>query len=283
MSMMAAGEAPITHTFEVESTDHCETPITAYQEIAPLLEKLAALLGKTKETLCIYDPYFCAGGVKRHLGSLGFPKVYNENEDFYKTISSGRIPYYDVLLTNPPYSTTPFDHIERLMQFCKSQRKPYFILQPCYVYIKDYYKDAMVTLPNEPPVNDFYFTPSGRYTYRTPTGLRDVKAGALSTSPFVTFWFCAAWSHRDALVKWWCERGKLLCPGSTLKLSAVKIPRKFKDSNDPTRPRLRKKQREALKRRTNKALGLDPFRRTKKSKGARKFNRGDTPHRKKNK
>ena len=39
-----------------------------------------------------FSPYFCAGGVKRHLNSLGFPKVYNENEDFYKTITTGRVP-----------------------------------------------------------------------------------------------------------------------------------------------------------------------------------------------
>jgi len=38
------------------------------------------------------SPYFCAGGVKRHLNSLGFPKVYNENEDFYKVITTGRVP-----------------------------------------------------------------------------------------------------------------------------------------------------------------------------------------------
>jgi len=185
-----------------------------------------------------------------------------------------------VLLTNPPYSTKPFDHIERLMQFCKKQQKPYLILQPCYVYMKDYYKAAMIPLGNDPAPNEFLVTPSARYTYRTPTGLRDVKAGALSTSPFVTLWFCAAWNYRADLAKWWCEQGKLKCPGSKFKLSSSKLPRKYKDSHDPSRPRLRKKQREALKRRHDKALGLDPFRQTKKVKGARKFNRGDSNHRK---
>ena len=32
----------------------------------------------------IYDPYFCAGAVKRNLGHLGFKAVRNENEDCYK-------------------------------------------------------------------------------------------------------------------------------------------------------------------------------------------------------
>jgi hypothetical protein len=64
---------------------------------------------------------------------------------------------FDVLLTNPPYSTKPFDHIERLMAFCASQGKPYFILQPCYVYTKDYYKRAV-----QAPAQPFYVTPSRR-------------------------------------------------------------------------------------------------------------------------
>jgi hypothetical protein len=40
-----------------------------------------------------------------------------------------------------------------------------------------------------------------------------VKAGALSTSPFVTFWFCDAAGVLDKLVKWWCETGKDVCKG----------------------------------------------------------------------
>eukprot|EP00040_Diaphanoeca_grandis_P017730 m.92969 g.92969 ORF g.92969 m.92969 type:complete len:282 (-) comp26589_c0_seq1:74-919(-) len=273
----------IQHPFRVESTDHCETPNQAYSDIAPILEKLALLMGKTKETLKVYDPYFCAGGVKKHLNDLGFPNVYNECQDFYKIIETKSYPEFDVLLTNPPYSTKPFDHIERLMHFCQEQRKPYLILQPCYVYVKDYYKAHCIPLGDSPPVGEFYVTPSERYMYRTPTGLRDVKAGALSTSPFVTFWFCGAWAYRDDLVKWWCEDGKSESTQCRLRLTTNKLPRKFKDSNDPSRPRLRKKQREALKRRQTKASGAVSKRgATKKPprKGARKFNRGDAPHRK---
>lgn len=267
---MAAGSALIVHPFQTESTDHCESPLQSYADIAPTLEALSRALGKTKDTVQIYDPYFCAGGVKKHLNSLGFPHVYNVCEDFYQKIRDGKTPNYDILVTNPPYSTKPFDHIERLMNFCVGQGKPYMILQPCYVYIKPYYVQAL-TAP-------FYITPSMRYTYRTPTGLRDVKANALSTSPFVTFWFCEAGAHRPALLKWWCEQGAAMSPGCKFKLTAKNLPRKFKDSNDPTRPRLRKKQREAIKRRYNKALGLDPFRPQRrpkqKKKPGRSFNIG---------
>lgn len=82
----------IRHKFKTESTDHCETPAQAYTDIAPVLEHLANLLGKTKDTVQIYDPYFCAGGVKNHLGVHGFSNVYNENEDFYKVIAQKSFP-----------------------------------------------------------------------------------------------------------------------------------------------------------------------------------------------
>ena len=66
----------------------------------------AEILGKTPETLRIYDPYFCdgplgdagwavpqddsaslTGAVQRNLGELGFTQVYNRNEDFYQAAS----------------------------------------------------------------------------------------------------------------------------------------------------------------------------------------------------
>eukprot|EP00038_Savillea_parva_P001081 m.101223 g.101223 ORF g.101223 m.101223 type:complete len:123 (-) comp10380_c0_seq2:1304-1672(-) len=98
---------PISHTFEVESTDHCETPLAAYADVAPILEQMALSLGKTKETVRIYDPYFCAGGVKKHLNKLGFTHVYNENEDFYKMIASKKTPKY---VTKATDSQLPSPH-----------------------------------------------------------------------------------------------------------------------------------------------------------------------------
>jgi hypothetical protein len=56
------------------------------QDVVPLLELLAAKLNKTKAELAIYDPYYCAGAVKIHLGRLGFPNVYNECENFYERL-----------------------------------------------------------------------------------------------------------------------------------------------------------------------------------------------------
>lgn len=39
---------------------------------------------------------------------IGFSNVYNKKEDFYKVIENNRVPEYDILITNPPYSE---DHV----------------------------------------------------------------------------------------------------------------------------------------------------------------------------
>jgi hypothetical protein len=108
----------------------------------------AERLGKPREDLLIYDPYYCAGGVANHLAEEGFTNVYNRNEDFYAVVSSGRVPpvamhsasallrakhrsnqhariQHDVVVTNPPYSV---DHVERLLCFLASDKKPFLLL-----------------------------------------------------------------------------------------------------------------------------------------------------------
>ncbi|GAX73315.1 hypothetical protein CEUSTIGMA_g769.t1 [Chlamydomonas eustigma] len=103
------------HVFTViDDRDHAETPLEAYRDLEPILFRLATLLGKTKNTLKIYDPYYCAGAVKRNLALLGFTDVYNKNEDFYEVQASNSCPVFDVLITNPPFSG---DHMERVVQF----------------------------------------------------------------------------------------------------------------------------------------------------------------------
>jgi hypothetical protein len=61
-------------------------------------------------------------------------------------------------VTNPPYSSRPIDHIERLMTFCQQQRKPFLILQPIYVYTKSCFQPLM----EDPALKLFFFTPSER-------------------------------------------------------------------------------------------------------------------------
>lgn len=90
-----------SYPFEVNPDDHCETSLEAYSHIAPVLEVLAANLGKKKEQLSIFDPFYCAGGMKAHLAHLGFCTVYNEKEDFYCVAENQRIPHHDILVSNP--------------------------------------------------------------------------------------------------------------------------------------------------------------------------------------
>ena len=56
-----------------------------------MLELYASKIGKTRGTLGIYDPYYCAGGMLQHLARLGFTNVHNTNQDCYKVQS--KLPF----------------------------------------------------------------------------------------------------------------------------------------------------------------------------------------------
>ena len=129
-SVAAAAALKINHPFQPDKADHCETSLQAYEDITPFLDLVALRLGKSRQTLSIFDPYFCAGTMKKLLKSLGFHTVYNECEDFYGLLREGRVPPHDVLVTNPPYSEI---HIQRLLLFCRGHDKAYFLLLPDFV------------------------------------------------------------------------------------------------------------------------------------------------------
>ncbi|CAN0209324.1 unnamed protein product, partial [Laminaria digitata] len=144
----------------LQECDHCETSELAYAHIAPLLSALAVELGKTPEELVIYDPYFCQGSTVRRLASLGFPRVYNRNEDFYEAVKSGTVPDYDVLVTNPPFSG---EHVPKILSFCARQgAKPWLLLMPNYVYLKDYYEPSLRSGSSRGATFPFYLTPPKR-------------------------------------------------------------------------------------------------------------------------
>jgi hypothetical protein len=129
------------HAFTVsDPRDHAETPLAAYEHLEPLLFKLCGALGKSKASLVIYDPFYCAGSMAQHLHSLGFLTVINRNEDCYAAWAEGRTPEYDVLVTNPPFSG---DHIPKTLAFAASSGKPWAILIPEFCARKAYYKPAL--------------------------------------------------------------------------------------------------------------------------------------------
>lgn len=169
-----------SYPYPVEADDHCETPLEAYKDILPLLSSLARHNQKTLADLLVYDPYFCEGSMVERLNSLGVEKVYNKKEDFYAILASRSTPPHDVLITNPPYSQ---DHMERLFRYVSSSSKPYCLLLPNYVYMKDY-------VFRSPHISKLFFlVPTTRYLYTTPKGRRQQKSGKF-TSPFPSFWYC---------------------------------------------------------------------------------------------
>ena len=181
-------ESLSSHQFQADPDDHCETSPSAYAHVEPLLSRLAKKMHKPASDLKIYDPYYCAGAVKRHLGELGFPKVHNEPDDFYQVIAHKKIPTHDVIVTNPPYSG---NHFEKLLDFLKENGKPFLLLLPQHFGQNICYANADWLQGNV-----FYVTPPERYHYWTPEGLRpSQKRGHCNlvlgnrNSPFPSFWF----------------------------------------------------------------------------------------------
>lgn len=209
------------HSFEADEADHCETPRRAYQDIVPVLDQIAASCGKTRRDLIIYDPYYCDGGIKEKMKSLGCHNVINENRDFYHDISENTIPKHDVVVTNPPYSG---DHMGKMLQFVSNNRGkgtakgnnqssciPFLLLLPHYVYTKPYFQeyfqsDARGTISdnsnkvgNEQQLKElFYLVPKNnhRYSYEPPSwvshesGSTALGRGKTVTAPFPSFWYC---------------------------------------------------------------------------------------------
>ena len=240
-------QAQPKHTFETDKDDHCETSEEAYHDIFVFLCRIASILKKTPKDLAIYDPYYCNGAVVKHLASRGFGNVYNKNEDFYRVIAEGRVPDYDVCVTNPPYSG---DHIERMLKFCVESSKPFFCLVPNYVYTKPYYDS--VTENCRP----FYLIPENRrYEFWTPGGFRKQSVREKKTSPFISFWFCHAGGQTAAMIKWWRKRESMDTDKSIVLIQNLRLlPHRVKATFDKNRKRLRKKQRISIKLKSGKKV-----------------------------
>ena len=118
VSSAQGGGSGSSWNFEVNYNDHFETPLRAYTDISPVLSQIAEKIGKTKAELAVYDPYFCQGSMVQHMSSLGFHNVINRNTDFYEDIAMKRIPEYDVMVTNPPYSG---EHKQKLLTYLSNR------------------------------------------------------------------------------------------------------------------------------------------------------------------
>ena len=176
--------------FPTDPDDHCESPLIAYAHIQPLLLHIQSANHKLASTngLHIYDPYYCNGAVVQNLKALGFLNVYNKKEDCYQIWSSPTsYPTFDVLLTNPPYSS---DHVEKLIRHVTGPRlkqKPWFLLMPEWVHKKDYFVEQMKRHELQP----FFLVPKKRYVYLPPKHFRESKKSDVhkKSSPFNSMWY----------------------------------------------------------------------------------------------
>ncbi|CAM9448090.1 unnamed protein product, partial [Hapterophycus canaliculatus] len=229
--------------------DHCETSEQAYADVAPLLSALAGSLGKAPKDLMIYDPYYCQGSTVARLASLGFPRVHNRKEDFYKARGweeRRNIPEHDVVVTNPPFSG---DHVPKILNFCARQgAKPWFLLLPNYVYLKDYYEPCLGRGSGQGTALPFYLTPAKRYMFYSPRGSRlNVKSSERKTSPFNTFWYIrlgnGATTSKILQSYDSVSRKADVATRCCVARTTQQIPYKMMDSNDPRRKKARDRQR----------------------------------------
>ena len=212
--------------YPTDYNDHFETPARAYEDIFPLLEYILArkqhgrnnstnIGPQKKDHSCskaaiVYDPYYCAGRAavllrdefqRQNSRKLSMSvHIQHEKRDFYRDIQQNTIPQFDILVTNPPYSE---NHKERCLEFAVSQLKkhgrPFFLLMPNYVAMKEYFRKIVLGNSNKngpSKVHTFYITPSSKhpYEYDHPDG-----TGHL-VSPFASVWFCGLSSTEGKFV-----------------------------------------------------------------------------------
>jgi hypothetical protein len=241
--------------FPTEYGDHFSTTSEALVDLATGLDILASRLNKTRATLRLYDPFYCDGSVKDRWGTLGFTSVLHDKRDFYADVTAGCVPDYDVLVTNPPYSS---DHKERIVSFCASSGKPFCLLLPNYVATKLHYRTAISELVASQcaPV---YFVPASRYRYLHPDGT------GYPDSPFESIWYAHFGPLTAAVAGAWRHELRRPEPGA-VKSGAPSVPRSLlafsidelaATGKVPTQQRPSSKQRKRLlKKRAALAGGI---------------------------
>lgn len=125
--------------FAADYNDHFETPAVAYEDLKPFLELCCSIIGKSKETVVLYDPYWCQGNMIQRLQSCGYCNVINRNRDFYGDVKRKCVPAHDILVTNPPYSG---EHKSNLLTYLSAPQMlvPYALLLPVYTATKSYWR-----------------------------------------------------------------------------------------------------------------------------------------------
>lgn len=242
----------IFYPYEVDYNDHFETPITAYEDILPILDAIIAQkIAQTticqhtcrRSTLKVYDPFYCNGQSKIHLQKLGFESVIHEKRDFYKDVREKACPDHQVFVTNPPYSG---NHKERVLEFAahsndlnNARCTPFLLLMPNYVATKEYCRaimDGRDASKQNDKLQFLYIVPGQPYEYEHPeqTG-KDVP-------PFFSIWFCGLPIDLDVACISWDGIDSICRP------RLAKSVRELEEWQAvPTQKRLNPKQRKKLK------------------------------------
>ena len=152
------------------TADDRETPLRALQDVVAALD---VLFPATLAPLRIYDPYYCNGAIKNRLQECGSFVVYNDAVDCYEAQKNNKVPEYDVLLTNPPYSG---NHVQCVLQYAISCNKPWALLLPSHVLQRPWFVAATTKHAI------FYLAPHERYSFEVPT-----SASTTSNAPHVPF------------------------------------------------------------------------------------------------
>ena len=189
-----------SYPYPTDYNDHFETPQRAYADIYPLLQRcLQKNESSSNKEAIIYDPYFCTGTaavlmeqtIKSNKKKAPLPcpvKIHHKKADFYVDVRQNKFPCYDILVTNPPYSS---NHKERCLEFAANQLKkkgrPFFLLMPNYVSTKEYFRKITQT------IQVVFIAPSTShpYDYIHPEGTGHDK------SPFESVWFCGVSKNED--------------------------------------------------------------------------------------
>jgi hypothetical protein len=223
------------HPFATDYNDHFETPLQAVADLLPALDALCAHLGRSRATLRVWDPFFCAGGMARHLAKLGFAAAIHRNEDFYGVIAARGAPPFDVLLTNPPYSG---DHKARVLDFAVSTGKPFFLLLPAYCAGRAWWgARAAAAAP-------FFAAPPRAYHFEHPQGTG--KGAPL----FESLWYASAGAGGFPLRERWAAAlppppaPRLRLLDSVEQLADAKLVAKGKRGNPRQRAKARQRAME---------------------------------------
>ena len=170
------------------SADDRETPLRALEDIFPIITSIIEYKQCSLNEFLIYDPYYCNGNIKRRLESLGLNRnnIYNDPIDCYYAQKYNLIKSFDLLLSNPPYSS---DHIRRCIQYSIKSEKPWLLLLPSNVIHRSWFNQEIKDY------NVLYIAPYEKYVFEVNNSSNsdeneeNDRNTNLKHIPMVTMWF----------------------------------------------------------------------------------------------